>query len=182
MKALPILVAALVLSMTACSSSAPRVDPTGKIFVTVQGESLDGNSVELPAVFLGDPVLLFVGYAQRSQFDIDRWLLGVTQVGYDVKMAEVPTIAGLFPTIFSDSIDGGMRSGIPQEDWAGVITVYDDADRIIRFTGNENSLPARVLLLDSEGKVVFFHDRGYSVGSLKKLGTALDKLKASAPN
>jgi hypothetical protein len=170
----------VLLLAGACSTTAPRVDPTGETFVKVTGKSLDGNAVELPTAFLGEPSLLFVGYAQRSQFDIDRWLIGVTQAGLQVKMAEVPTINGLFPTVFSETIDEGMRSGIPSEDWAGVITVYDEAERIIKFTGNENNLPARVLLLDAEGRVVYFHDRGFSVTSLNKLGEALRGLDVNA--
>ena len=153
----------ILLMFGACSTTAPRVDPTGETFVKVTGKSLDGQAVELPTAFLGEPALLLVGYAQRSQFDIDRWLIGITQAGHQVKMAEIPTIDGLFPTVFSETIDDGMRSGIPSEDWAGVITVYDDAERIIKFTGNENSLPARVLLLDADGRVVYFHDRGFSL-------------------
>ena len=55
--------------------------------------------------------------------------------------------------------------------------MYDDADKIARFTGNENGLPARVFLLDAQGRVVFFHDQGYSVGSLMRLKEALPQLK-----
>jgi hypothetical protein len=170
----------ILLMVGACSTTAPRVDPTGETFVKVTGKSLDGRAVELPTAFLGEAVLLLVGFAQRSQFDIDRWLIGINQAGHKVKVAEIPTIDGLFPTVFSETIDNGMRSGIPSEDWAGVITVYDEAERIIKFTGNENSLPARVLLLDAEGRVVYFHDRGFSVTSLNKLGEALRSLDANA--
>ena len=55
-----------------------------------------------------------------------------------------------------------MRRGIPEEDWGAVITVYGDAGEIVRLTGNENPANARVLLLDETGKVIWYHDRGYS--------------------
>jgi predicted transcriptional regulator len=70
-----------------------------------------------------------------------------------------------------------MRSGIPQEDWAIVATVYDDADAIARFLGNETPLPARVVLLDKQGKVAFFHDRGYSTKTLLRLSAQLQELR-----
>ena len=38
--------------------------------------------------------MVLVGYQQRSQFDIDRWLIGITQVDLPVKFVELPTIAG----------------------------------------------------------------------------------------
>jgi hypothetical protein len=79
-----------------------------------------------------------------------------------VAVREVPTIKGLVPGVFAGMIDGGMRRGIPEEDWGAVITVYGDAGEIVGLTGNENPNNARVLLLDEKGRVIWFHDRGYS--------------------
>lgn len=168
--------AAAVLGMIGCSSTQPRRDPTGEVFPSVTGESLDGQKVKLPEAFAGRPLLLLVGYEQESQFDIDRWLLGLQQAGVKIDVREVPTIPGLLPGLLASRIDEGMRSGIPREDWAAVVTVYADAGAIARFTGNDNGLPGRVLLLDAMGKVAFFHDRGYSVGTLQKLQQAIAAL------
>jgi hypothetical protein len=44
---------------------------------------------------------------------------------------------------------------------------------VARFTGNADGLPGRVLLLDREGRVAFFHDRGFSVGTLRRLQEVL---------
>jgi hypothetical protein len=57
--------------------------------------------------------------------------------------------------------------------------VYGDADRIAKLTGNEDGLTGRVVLLDATGRIAFFHDRGFSVGSLRKLTESLAKLNAS---
>ena len=62
-----------------------------------------------------------------------------------------------------------MRSGIPQNLWKLVITVYDDADKIVQFLGDEDGLNARVIVLDERGTVIYQHDRGFSVGELNKL-------------
>lgn len=157
------------LLSTSCSTTWPRRDPTGEVFPTVNGTSLAGDAVTLPALGDGAPLLLLVGYEQEAQFDLDRWLLGLDQAGWRVRTFEVPTLPGLFPRLLAGTIDGGMRRGIPAEDWASVVTVYGDAARIAEFTGNEDGLTGRVLLLDRAGKVVFFHDRGFSVGRLKAL-------------
>jgi hypothetical protein len=50
-----------------------------------------------------------------------------------------------------------------------VITVYDDGETVQQFTGNQKPLNCRVILLDSSGKVIFFHDRGFSVKALNQL-------------
>lgn len=172
---------ALVLGLvaffaTSCGSTYPRRDPSGEVFPSVRGTALDGTEVAFPEVAAGSPLLLLVGYAQEAQFDLDRWLFGLSDAAVDVRVYEVPTISGMIPRMISGTIDGGMRRGIPSEDWGGVVTLYGDADPVAEFTGNEDGLTGRVLLLDAEGRVVFFHDRGYSVGSLNRLQEALASL------
>lgn len=157
-----------------CRSTYDRRDPTGETFPAVRGNALDGRGVEIPAAFAGRPVLLLIGYEQNTQFDLDRWLLGLAQAGVSVATYEVPTIPGLVPGLFSGYIDGGMRRGIPEEDWGGVVTVYGDGDAIARFTGNADGLPGRIVLLDANGSVAFFHDRGFSPGTLDKLRLAVE--------
>lgn len=165
----------LALLFLGCASSTPNRDPVGERFPTVAGESLAGEDVRLPDAVAGAPAVLLVGYVQNAQFDIDRWLLGFAQAGAGVKVVEVPTIEGLMPGLFANAIDGGMRRGIPREDWPSVVTVYGDADEIVALTGNENPANARVLLLDADGKIVWFHDRGWSAGKL------LDLLETASP-
>lgn len=174
-------VAALVVTafaISGCSTPYPRQQPTGDVFPSVKATALDERTISIPSDFAGQEALLFIGYEMDSQFDIDRWLLGLSQLSLDVPVYEVPTLPGLFPGMFANVINNGMRSGIPQEDWAIVATVYDDGEVIARFLGNETPLPARVVLLDKEGRVAFFHDRGYSTNTLLRLKEALAALRS----
>jgi hypothetical protein len=155
----------------------PRCDPTGQRFPAVVGRALDGHRLSLPADLVGEPTLLMVGYSQFSQFDIDRWTLGLQQAAVRIQAYEVATVDGLIPGVFAERIDEGMRRGVPREDWPSVITVYGDAEKVTQFTGNENDLPARVLLLGPGGKVAWFHDEGYSIRALTRLSAALELLK-----
>lgn len=168
------------LASTSCRTKFDARDPTGEPFPAVVGSSLAGETVEIPGAFRGKPVVLLVGYQQQTQFDIDRWLLGLSETKTDVAVRELPTLPGLAPRAFSGFIDGGMRRGIPEADWGSVVTVYGDAAKIAEFTGNRDGLPGRVLLLDADGKVAYFHDRGYSVGSLMRLRETLASLAAGS--
>lgn len=165
------------LAAAGCGTKWDRRDPTGERLPSMVGETLSGVSVRLPEEFAGKPVLLLVGYEQNTQFDLDRWLLALDQAGVDVAVREVPTIPGLLPGVFAGAIDAGMRRGIPQEDWGAVVTLYADAGDMARFTGNRDGLPGRVLLLDGDGRVAWFHDRGFSVGSLRALERALSAMR-----
>lgn len=172
------LLALLLFLLSACSSLVINQDPTGQVFPSVRGTSLDGKSYLLPDDFAGKPLVLLVGYKQRSQFDLDRWILGLVQLQTPVRIVELPTIKGLIPGMFANRIDEGMRNGIPEEDWGAVITVYDEAAPIVEFTGNENGSNGRVILLDKSGKVIWFADRGYSAGEVKALDAAVRALSS----
>lgn len=164
--------------LVSCSTVYPRQNPVGVEFPQIKGDSLDEREVSIPADFAGEETLLLIGYEMDSQFDIDRWLFGLNQAEVVLPIYELPTIRGLVPGMISDVINQGMRSGIPDEDWAIVVTIYDDADVVAAFLGNETPLPARVVLLDKSGRIAFFHDRGYSTGTLIKLREALERLRS----
>jgi hypothetical protein len=167
---------------SACATTTPNRIPVGETFPGVLGRDLMGIERQIPDEFAGDPVLLFVGFKQNTQFDIDRWLIGMLQSGVPIKVVELPTIKGVVPGLFAGRIDNGMRSGIPQEDWATVVTLYGDAaTKVVALTGNANPNNARVLLLDSGGKIVWFHDSGFSPRVLFELkGIVEEQNRATA--
>lgn len=164
-----IALALITLSFIGCSTTYVNRNPVGEKFPTVKGQTLTEEERELPTYFVGSSVVLLLGYVQDSQFDIDRWLIGLDMTETNIKAYEIPTIQGLFPRMFKSSIDEGMRKGIPKELWGGVITIYGDGAKVQEFTGNENPNNARVLLLDDLGTVIYFHDRGFSVQALNGL-------------
>ena len=152
-----------------CATTYTNRNPVGEKFPSISGESLEKTEVQMPEYFKGSQVVLLLGYKQDSQFDIDRWLIGLDMTNTNIKAYEIPTIQGMLPRMFSTFIDEGMRSGIPKELWGGVITVYADGAELQEFTGNENPNNARVLLLDKNGKVIYFYDRGFSVFAMNEL-------------
>lgn len=165
----------IVFSLIGCSTTYVNRAPVGEKFPTIKGQTLTEKERELPTYFEGTSVVLLLGYVQDSQFDIDRWLIGLDMTETKIKAYEIPTIQGLFPRMFKSSIDNGMRKGIPKELWGGVITIYGDGAAVQEFTGNENPNNARVLLLDNMGKVIYFHDRGFSVQALNELRDKISK-------
>ncbi len=124
--------------------------------------------------FAGQETLLMFGYKQESRFDIGRWLIGLDMTRTQVAAYEIPTIQGMLPRMFSGFIDSGMRKGIPKNLWKGVVTVYADGDKVQRFTGNLSPNNARVMLLDKQGNIVYFYDKGFSVEALNEVREALE--------
>ena len=172
-----------LIFLAGCSTTVPtpRLDAETR-FPSVKGETLEKMPVKLPEDYAGHPVVLLIGYIQRAQFDIDRWILGLLQSEANVRIVEVPTISGMVPSILKDSINSGMRSGIPTEDWGVVVTVYQDADKIISAIGNERPQSASVVLLDQDGHIDWFYNHGYSaqrVLELKQRAAALSSNSAA---
>lgn len=170
-----------VLAANGCSSTIPSRDPTGERFPAVVGQSLEKERTEMPSAFAGRPAVLLVGYKQGTQFDLDRWLMGLMQAGVDAQLVEVPTIPGLMPTLASGWIDDGMRSGIPREDWGSVVTLYGSAAKpVAELTGNENGRRSRVIVLDAEGTIVWFDDEGYSARKALEVAELVATLASDA--
>lgn len=165
------LVAIAGLTVSGCGTTYPNRNIIGEKFPSVRGKSLSGEEMTLPDQFKGKKVIIVIGYVQETQFDIDRWGIGFFTANLNLPpVYEVPTIPGLLPSLFKESIDKGMRSGIPAESWKDVVTVYgSDGGKIAEWTGTEVPRNCRVLLLDENGVVIWMHDKGYGLPPLKSL-------------
>lgn len=174
---------AILMFCTACSSTIENRNPVGEAFPIVNGQSLEKESVTLPTDLEGRPAILLIGYKQRTQFDIDRWIMGLLQAEVDVPILELPTIPGLVPSLASDWIDDGMRSGIPKEDWSIVVTLYGKAAApVAELTGTTDGQNARVILLNARGEIVWFYDRGYSAREALELANKAKTLARQLAN
>ena len=181
-KTMIISIALLVLSiMLGCTTKYPNQKPIGEKFPEVTGQSLANKVVKFPEHVYGKNVVLLLGYIQNSQFDIDRWLIGLDMTKTQVEVFELPTIQGMLPRFFKTQIDEGMKKGIPKELWSGVVTIYQDGERMQAFTGNINSNNARVILLNKKGKIEYFYDEGFSVTALNSLRERLVNIDDISP-
>jgi hypothetical protein len=179
MKLASLLLFVLILT-TSCSKSVVVSGVTpGAIFPSVSGESLEKKTVKIPEDFEGSPVVLLVGYLQKAQFDIDRWILGLLQLETKVKFVEVPTIAGMMPEMVQGFINNGMRKGIPESDWKSVVTIFGDAEKIVATLGNERPTNAYVVLLDSKGAIIKVFNNGYSASNVKELHDLISGLEVA---
>ncbi|WP_395344673.1 hypothetical protein PN836_007890 [Ningiella sp. W23] len=172
LKPLMILITAIFISGCSSYRYESQVE-LNQPLITASGSTLDGTEVTIPNDFEGQPAILLFGYVHKSQFDIDRWLIGLDMTKDSrpdtVAIYELPAIKNPFAGWFSNRIDDAMREGIPREIWSDVITIYDDGDKVQRYTGNISPKNSRVLLVNSKGEVSYFYDRGFSVAALNEL-------------
>ena len=90
----------IFLLLSGCTTLYPNQEIKGQNFPVVTGTSLDNEYVEIPTYFKDELSLLLIGYKQDSQFDIDRWLIGLDMTETDLPVYELPTIQGMAPRMF----------------------------------------------------------------------------------
>jgi hypothetical protein len=163
----------VILLTTGCTTQYPNQSITGLSFPSVSGQTLEKSNIIIPKDFSGKATLLLIGFKHKSQFDIDRWYIGLNMTNTAVDVYEIPATQGTIPKVFSTAFDNSMREGIPENLWKGVITIYEDGETIQAFTGNVIPKNARVVLLNKNGKILFFHDKGFSIEALNQLRNIL---------
>jgi len=176
-----ILIFALMVGVAlAVEAGRTPAELLGKTLPSVVGNSLEGNPVRFPEDQRGQRVLLLVAYRRGTQADIDRWIGWVRREAPDLLFYEVPAIAGLAWRPMAGWIDSGMRGGVPRESWSKVATLYADAPRLKEFLGDSGGYRTHALLLDAEGKVLWYDDRGFTDEGAASLAAALASPKTPA--
>jgi hypothetical protein len=168
-----LLLVALFILITAEIGGRLPANPVGSRLPSVSGHSLDGGKVRFPEDLEGKPAVLFVAYRRGTQPDIDRWMVFLKATHPGVTFFEVPTITGVIWKTVSGWIDGGMRGGVPKENWPHVVTLYEDAHVLKGFLGDHGGLTTHAVLLDKAGTVAWFHASGYSDEGAASLDEAL---------
>ncbi len=166
---------ATVMTPAPVPAAPPAV--VGRMFPSVAGRSLAGESVRIPEALAGAPVVLLVAYRRGTQPDTDRWIEVLRRDLPAVRFLELPTIPNVVWRPLAGWIDSGMRRGVPQAMWPNVVTLYEEGGVVRGFLGDAGGLTTHVALLDAAGRVAWFHAGGYGPEAAADLRAAV----ASAP-
>jgi hypothetical protein len=178
MKATAGAVVAIVMTAPPVPAAPPAI--VGRMFPSVAGRSLAGESVRIPEAFAGAPVVLLVAYRRGTQPDTDRWIEMLRRDLPLVRFLELPTIPNIVWRPLAAWIDSGMRRGVPQAMWPNVVTLYEEGGVVRGFLGDAGGLTTHVVLLDGAGRVAWFHAGGYGEEAAAALRAAVASASASA--
>ena len=155
---------ALVLGLLAIGSprpmlaqgEGPTVPDSALRFPEVQGRSLTGRRVTLPADFAGDLNVVLVAFKRRQQDDVDTWTPRLRELAasrHGLKVYELPTLASGY-RLMRPFIDGGMRGGIPDSAVrAATITLYIDKRPYKAALHIPNEDEIHVFLVERGGRI-----------------------------
>jgi hypothetical protein len=149
------------------------------IFPTVSGSNLLRQQLTLPKDFQGKYNLIFIAFEQWQQMEVDSWIGLAEELENQVSglyYYELPTIQSR-NTLYQWFINEGMRAGIPNpKTRQRTITLYLDKRKFrksLEFTDEEHIY---ILLLDSQGKVIFQARGPYIQGAEASLRQVLLRL------
>ena len=135
-------------------------------FPMLNGTSLLGEPVELPAALPAERTLVLCAFKQGQQAQVDRWItravdeLGVAStplgIGDNAATAviEVPCLGRKWRPV-RRFIDGGMASSIAQPPiLARTITVYGDVGAILTALGAPNTALVQARVVRRSGEIL----------------------------
>ncbi len=131
-----------------------------KRFPKIKVKTLSGKDLVLPDDTKGKVVLIGVAFVREAQGMLDSWMDHFQHLCSENEVYELPIIESSFWKIFSGFIDGGMRSGIPQEKHDFVGTHYGDASEFVDALDIKERDHGYVFLVDEEG-YIRFRGKGY---------------------
>lgn len=152
------LIASWLIGCIGAGSNTPVTPLAPEQFPSLQGISLLGEQVALPAGFEGDINLVSMGFVRGHQEDINSWIdiiPDLTQAFPELRFYEVPVIYEAGP-LFRWWLNNGMRIGVVDEDARRrTITVYTDRDQFSQAVGLSDLDRITTVLLDDEARIVW---------------------------
>lgn len=144
------------------ATSTPPAD-VGQ-FPAIQGRSLDGAHLNLPAEFSGQLNLVLVSFAREQQHEVDGWIPAARQIESahtKFRYYELPTMSGenvLYRWWFNEALrsnttDKNLRSRI--------LTAYVNKRAFRKSLRIANEKQAVAILVDQKGRVYWRADGPY---------------------
>lgn len=133
-----------------------QLSDTTRVFPPMQGQNLDGRTLEMPQDFAGELNVVFIAFKREQQADVDSWgtaLDSLRKRHTGLRVYALPTLGRRYRLI-RPMIDGGMRRGIPDSTvCAATITLYIGKDPFKRALGITTEDLIQVLLVDRHGNI-----------------------------
>ena len=115
----------------------------------IEGESLSGKTVSLPAATAGQSAILIIGFTHASQKQVKEWALRVHDRFPEWSIAILEDVPRLMRGMVSHSIKGS----IPQDEHDRFLLVYHGEKALKQAAGFEQPDDAYVLVIDGSGKI-----------------------------
>jgi len=118
-------------------------------FPTVEGETLSGKKVSLPAVFGGQRALLIIGFTHASQAQTKAWSIRVRDRFPAWSVAVLEDV----PRLVRGMATHGIKSGTPKDQYDHFVLIYRGEKQLKEAAGFDRPDDAYLLVLDPGGSI-----------------------------
>ena len=153
-----------------------------KQFPEVTGKNLKRKKLTFPADFPAKYTIVLMAFYRHQQDDIDTWMPFANRVENDYEdlaYVELPVVYQMGP-VGQFMLDEGMRAGIPNpKARESTITLYLDKEKFLGQMGITSQDEIQVLLVETDGKILFRQSGRFAPEKGQSLVEALEKEFAS---
>jgi hypothetical protein len=116
---------------------------------SIEGETLSGKKVSLPAALGGSPALLIVGFTHGSQAQTKAWS---TRVSGRFPAWSIAVLEDV-PRLVRGMATHGIKSGTPKDQYDRFLLVYHGEKQLKEAAGFDRPDDAYLLVVDGSGAV-----------------------------
>lgn len=149
---------------------------------TLQATNLEGDVLELPDAFAGDPSVVVVAFKRRQQEQVDTWIPWLRDLQErlpGLEVYEIPAIKRRWLPA-RRFIDGGMRAGIPDPHARrSTMTVYTDIGALLEALGLDSTASIAVFVVARGGTVGWCSRGAFRQQSADQVEHAIAAARAS---
>jgi len=166
-----------------CQAPMSVNNPESAKFPPLKARTLAGNQIKFPEDIQGKPVFIAMvfengGAYAKQQKEADAWaeFFEVNLKEEGIEFYEIPMMAQGY-SLISWWVDGGMRSGIPEEKHDQVACYYGNKSKYLKALDLPGMEVAHVFLLDKKGTILSKGSGIPSPEKEKKILQALAEMK-----
>jgi hypothetical protein len=116
---------------------------------SIDGETLSGRKVSLPAALGGSPALLIVGFTHASQAQTKAWS---TRVSGRFPAWSIAVLEDV-PRLVRGMATHGIKSGTPKDQYDHFLLIYHGEKKLKEAAGFDRPDDAYLLVVDGAGAV-----------------------------
>lgn len=167
---------ALVAASASRAAAQAQALSSGSLLPTLEGESLSGKNVTLPAA--GKVTLLVFTFSRKAGEAARAWADAFSRLGLsgpDSSSYRI-LVLGSVPRTFRGMVVGGIKKGIPAAQHDSTLQLFQDEELWKARLGVRSQDDPYLLILDRESKVRWLHSGACDVAGERSLAEQWKRL------
>jgi hypothetical protein len=136
----------------------------------VDGETLSGKKVSLPAAAAGQPALLIIGFTHGSQTQTKAWAMRVRGRFPTWSIAVLEDV----PRLVRGMATHGIKSGTPKDQYDRFLLVYHGEKQLKQAAGFDSPDDAYLLVIDGTGAIRWSYHGTVTDAAIEQIASHLN--------